>query len=165
MFRLVHHPNLCTAHIWTPVVSWAEKSRRASVADFAVFPAVPVSFSLSPNRKPLRVTCNGVVLKFMQLGFRLDITSPNPDRGILRRKVTSGVFSEASPSGVGGLCWVNRENSLKTADEPRTQEPWPELSCEATALFPSMGRHRSRSQGISWRTGEGVRLARLRFCC
>ena len=103
--------------------------------------------------------------KFMQLSFRLDITSPNLDQGILGRKVTSGAFSEASPRGVGVNIGVNRENSLKTADEPCTQEPWPEPSCEVTALLPSMGRRCSPSQGISRRTGEGVRLARLWFCC
>ena len=96
-------------------MSWAKKSRRASVADFAVFPAVPVSFSLSPNRKPSRVTCNGVVLKFMQLGFRLDITSPNPDRGILRRKVTSGVFSEASPRGVFRIMLGEQRELIKNS--------------------------------------------------
>lgn len=42
---------------------------------FCCFPCSPSKFFTVAEQKPLRVTCNGVVLKFMQLGFRLDITS------------------------------------------------------------------------------------------
>ena len=52
---------------------------------------------------------------------------------------------------------VNRENALKTAEEPRTQEPWPEPSSEATALSPLWvdvctvpGRLSGTSERLGW---------------